>query len=194
MRKIVPSDAVLIPSYATKVFAGEIFSVYQWGQEMYDNTVKRFEMLQRPDSTLVLAIRDDHIVVLKDKQPGKNEFMTLPGGRVAHNEDAKQAAARIVTEETGLLFDTYRLVSVTQPDDKIEWFVYVYLATNYRETIEPQFDNGKKLSMAYMPFDEFYRFARLNHRMAPWLVGQFNSVESLVNAPTYQGVPLDSEV
>lgn len=161
---------------------------------MYDKTVTRFEMLKRPDSAVVIAVKDERIIVLKDKQPGKNEFITLPGGRVQHNEEPMQAAARELTEDTGLVFDKFHLVSVTQPNDKIEWFVYVYLATNYRESVTPQIDNGKQLSMAFMDYHEFYRLARFNPRLASAFVGQFGSLEDLMKAPTFQGVPLDTEV
>ena len=36
MRKVIPSDAILIPASATCVFEGVIYDVYQWEQANYD--------------------------------------------------------------------------------------------------------------------------------------------------------------
>ena len=69
MKKIVPSNAVLIPRHAKRVFKGEIFEVYQWPQEMFDGSIKTFEMVRRPDTVATIAVIEDKIIVLEEEQP-----------------------------------------------------------------------------------------------------------------------------
>jgi len=60
---------------AKKVFQGEIFSVYQWPQEMYDGTVQTFEKLKRPDTAIVIATTSEgKFLVSKQSQPSRPEF------------------------------------------------------------------------------------------------------------------------
>ena len=70
MRTVVPVNVDLLPAQAQRVFKGVIFDVYQWQQEMFDGTTETFEMLKRPDTVEVIAIKDDKLVVVHEQQPG----------------------------------------------------------------------------------------------------------------------------
>lgn len=191
MRKVIPTDAVIIPAYAAKVFEGVLFSVYQWGQTLYDGSVERFEMLKRPDSVYVIAIKDNTIVVLNKVQPGREPFLSLPGGRVQANEDPMQTAARNLTEQTGLVFDTFRLVSVKQHNQKIEWFSYMYIAKNYRESVAPIQSNAERVETLYFTFEEFSAQAKDNQRLGGDFIATFNNLDEVALASTFQGLMID---
>jgi len=61
----------MIPPEAQCVFAGEIFSVYQWPQRLYDGSVATFEMVRRPDTVFVIAVDDaGNVLVNDEEQPG----------------------------------------------------------------------------------------------------------------------------
>ena len=151
MRTYMPPDAILVPSDATCVFQGKIYGVYQWQQRMFDGSYETFEMLKRPDTVKVIAVKDNDVVVLEQEQPGAKVFFDLPGGRHdVDNESELNAAQRELKEETGLAFNNWKLVEVSQPFTKIEWFVYLYVATDYISTGEQSLDAGEKIKVDYM--------------------------------------------
>ena len=91
------------PSNAKKVFQGEIYSIYQWPQKLYDGSEAVFECVIRPDTVTIIPFLDERTVVLtKQTQPHKPEpFLSFPGGRVDAGETMEQAAMREFREETG---------------------------------------------------------------------------------------------
>src|SRR5438105_1960514 len=110
MRTIIPADARLIPKQAKKVFTGQIYNVYHWEQPLFDGTTATFEMLGRPDTIQVLAIKDHQLVVLNEEQPNSGRaFYGLPGGRHDVPEETElDAAKREMLEETGMTFKTWK--------------------------------------------------------------------------------------
>lgn len=131
MKKPLPKDAQLIPDTARKVFTGKLFDVYQWEQELFDGSYKTFEMLKRPDTVLVLGLDEyDQVVTLNEEQPGVGSWRySMPGGRVdAEDASLVEAAQREMREETGYEFAAWQLIDTLQPQRKIEWFIYVFVA------------------------------------------------------------------
>lgn len=157
MLKKVPKDAVLIPQEAKCVFEGVIYDVFQWQQEMFDGNQATFEMLRRPDTVQTIAVVDGKIIVLADEQPHRGVKMSLPGGRVNPGEDSLVAAKRELSEETGVELSEWRLVDVTQPFFKIEWFVHTYLAFGNFKKNSAQTDNGENIKVYFDDFDNFKR-------------------------------------
>jgi ADP-ribose pyrophosphatase len=155
--RILPDNAHLVPKNAKCVFKGVIFDVYQWQQEMYDGTYETFEMLKRPDTVLIIAIDNDEIIVLDEEQPnGIIRNSSLPAGRVdSTDESILMAAQRELVEETGLQFAKWALLKVTQPQSKLEWFMYVYIATEKTGEIPTKHDVGEKITIKRVSFDEF---------------------------------------
>ena len=154
----IPEGAILIPNNATKVFSGEIFDVYQWPQEMYDGSTATFEMLKRPDTVLIVCL-DEHnnVITLTESQPGIGEWSySMPGGRVdPSDESILDAAKREVKEETGYEFSSWKLVEVTQPQRKIEWFIYIYVAQGVIAKGVPTPDAGEKIQVVPVEYSEF---------------------------------------
>jgi hypothetical protein len=121
MKKIVPNNANLIPPEAKRVFEGEIFSVYQWQQKMFDGSQETFEMLKRSDSVKVIPLLGKRIITIKDNQPYTGAKNSFPGGRVDSSDGTTlDAARRELKEETGYEFDKWKLVSVVQMYSKLE--------------------------------------------------------------------------
>jgi len=155
MRKIVPENAILIPPEAERVFQGVIFDVYQWQQELFDGSMATFERIKRADTVLAICIVDDKILVVEDEQPGRAKTVKFPGGRVDPEDGSTIVATkREIHEETGYEFAQWELASVVQPENKIEWFVYIYIANNVIRQQLVQDDAGEKTESILYSFDE----------------------------------------
>lgn len=194
MKKIIPSDAVLVPDNAQKVFTGQIFEVYQWPQKMFDGSTHTFEMLKRPDTIEILAIKDDKIVILEEEQPNLRPYYAIPGGRHdVEGETELDAAKRELVEETGMRFKTWKLLNVYQPAAKIEQMVYQFLATDFGEQIDPHLDAGEKIKVDLMTLEEAQELCshpRARH-LPKEILGGVNSLEELINLPEFSGQEVD---
>ncbi|MBI2009153.1 NUDIX hydrolase [Candidatus Saccharibacteria bacterium] len=191
MKKLVPKDAVLIPDSAECVFKGKIFDVYQWPQKMFDGSEHTFEMLKRPDTVTVIPIIVDKILTIEDEQPHSGTRLSFPGGRVDADEDSTLSAAkREVKEETGYDFANWKLVNVTQPHSKLEWFIYFYIAWDGRKTAKPQLDIGEKITLKELAFDDAKNFVITKSGYLGESMDVFekaDSLEGLINLPEFQG-------
>jgi 8-oxo-dGTP pyrophosphatase MutT (NUDIX family) len=188
MRNILPKNARLVPEHAERVFKGIIYDVYHWEQEMFDGSMQTFEMLKRPDTVEIIAIKDGKVVVLNEQQPGRDPYLCLPAGRHDHeDEDELAAARRELREETGLTFRTWRLLAVTQATTKIEHFWYIFLATDFEAQIKQQLDVGEKISVELWDYAKFkQRIDDPQFRFLPrHVLDRADSLQELLDLPEY---------
>lgn len=193
MKKIVPKDAHLIPKEAKQVFKGTIFDVYHWEQEMFDGSFETFEMLRRPDAVAIVAIKGDKLVVVEEHQPNNAHWHAIPAGRHdVPGETQLQAAKRELTEETGMVFKQWRLIDVVQPVEKIEWFVYVYLATEFERSVEQKHDKGEKITVKEMTLDEYHELKKYG-KVRYWFkqLEEAESISELLSLPEFKGKEID---
>lgn len=186
MRTIIPKNTKLIPAHAKKVFKGQIFDVYQWQQEMFDGTKATFEMLKRPDTLKVIAVKDDKVVVLDEQQPGHDSFYDFPGGRHDYeNESELEAAKRELIEETGMRFANWKLAKIDQPHSKIDWLVYVFVASDFVDQQDPKLDSGEKIEVKLVNLKELK--ALMNSPKARYnandILDKCDTVDDLLNLP-----------
>ena len=144
---------VTIPENAKRVFAGQIFDVYQWPQKLFDDSEATFEMLKRPDTVFVIAIKDGKLVLTRQKQPNTGWFYSFAGGRVdAEDADELAAAKRELLEETGMSFKNWRLIRAVQPHKKVDWVIYTFLATCFESQTEAAPDAGEQIELELLDF------------------------------------------
>ncbi len=149
-----------LPENAKVVFKGVIFEVWQWEQKMFDGTTATFERLKRPDTTTVIPVVGDKILVLQQEQPDKAQsFSSIPGGRSEEGEEPLVSAQRELLEETGYVSDDWTLWREQDPVAKIEWTVYTYIARNCSQKEAPRPDAGERISLRLVTFDEFLALA-----------------------------------
>lgn len=188
MRTVIPKNAKLIPEQAKRVFKGNIFDVYQWDQEMFDGSFEVFEMLKRPDTTKIFCIKDDKIIFVEEEQPG-HKFFDVPGGRHdIEGETELQSAQREVKEETGMFFKNWKLIEVTQPQSKIDWLVYVYVAWDLEKTIAPEVHPGERIILKELNFEEAVELSKdpkLRHSFED-ILQKAGSVQGLIDFPEFK--------
>jgi ADP-ribose pyrophosphatase len=189
VRTIIPKNAKLVPENSKRVFKGEIFDVYQWKQKMFDGSFETFEMLKRPDTVKVIAIRDNKILICEEQQPNTKIFFDVPSGRHdVERESELDAAKREVLEETGMTFKSWRLISVNQPFNKIDWFVYIFLATDFIDQTEQKLDAGEKITVHMKSFEETLKLADdpRNRYIPIEILEESKSIEGLQSLPKYR--------
>ena len=189
MRTVTPKNAKLIPENAEQVFKGQIFDVYHWRQEMFDGSTETFEMLKRPDTIKIIAIKDKKIVILEEEQPDHKFFLDLPGGR--HDvefETELDAAKREMLEETGMSFKTWRLIKVEQPYNKIDWFVYLFVATDFENQQDQKLDAGERIEVKPLGFKELKRLLNnpKTQHLPKELLESCQNIEDLINTAEYK--------
>jgi ADP-ribose pyrophosphatase len=145
-----------IPPHARKVFSGIIFNVWQWDQEMFDGTIKVFEMLERADSAIIIPRDGNKFLIQEEEHPGLPIFLTFPAGQLEdHDSDLETLARRELREETGYIASKLRLIKSFEPVNKIQWTVNVYVAEDLEKVGEPDLDGGEKIhSTNWLSFDE----------------------------------------
>jgi len=149
-----------IPKNAKRVFKGEIFDVYQWKQKMFDGSFKTFESIKRQDTVIVITSMNNKIVVIKQKQPGGGWYYGEPSGRMdKKGESPKAAAARELLEETGLLAKKLFLWKKVQQSRKIQHINYIFIAKNCRKAAKQQLDNGEKIKIELMGFEDWLKLS-----------------------------------
>ncbi len=157
---IRPKSKQPIPENATKVFKGKIFDVYQWEQKMFDGSVSVFEKIKRPDTVLVLPVLDNgNIIIAEEEQPGAEMVIQAIGGRVEEGEDVLDAIKRELLEESGYEASKFILWKAFQPETKTDRAIYFFIAKGLIKVGENSIDNGEKISLKEITFDELLKLA-----------------------------------
>ena len=145
-----------LPAHAQKVFTGKIFEVWQWEQELYDETTAVFERIKRPDYAYVIGVlRDQRIMLVRDEQPDREAVLTPAGGKVEPGEAPQDAAAREFLEETGYAAETLVPWYSYRPSGKIEFVTHAFVGRNVTHTQAPELEGGERVEPVMYTFDEF---------------------------------------
>ncbi|HEV7928995.1 MAG TPA: NUDIX domain-containing protein [Nitrosospira sp.] len=137
------------------MFKGIIYDIYHWPQQLFDGTTATFEILKRQDTVKVIAIKDGRILIVEDEQPTHRPSLAFPGGRHdVESETELDCAKREVLEETGMTFKNWRLVGVTQPNEEMDWLVYVFVAWDMANQQPPHNDGGERIVLHEYGYDE----------------------------------------
>lgn len=147
-----------LPQHAKKVFQGQIFSVYQWEQELYDGTTATFEALKRLGTIQIIPTdAEGNIYLSYEEQPMRPLSYTFLGGRQEPDEDPSITAQRELKEETGMESEDWELIKTYHSEGKIDWTTYLYVARNCQKVTEPKLDGGEKIEVKKVSFDDFVK-------------------------------------
>jgi 8-oxo-dGTP pyrophosphatase MutT (NUDIX family) len=155
-----PRSALPIPADAEILYAGDVFEVLRWRQELFDGSVRFFEKVRRRDTALVLPVIDGVVRITRQEQPGHLEpFFALIGGRVDPGEAPEAAARRELREEAALVPSSLELWTSLQPFAKIEWAVYLYVARGCAMAGDRTSDPGERIELVDVSLDELISIA-----------------------------------
>lgn len=146
---------------AKKVFEGEIFSVWQWEQELYDGSTVVFEKVTRPNYASVVGVLPNANVLLAwDEQPHRQGVLTTPGGRIEDDESPQEGARREFLEETGYEIGDLRDFFSYRPAGKIDHEVFFFVGRDLRKVQEPMLDSGERIELREFTFEDFLLLGR----------------------------------
>lgn len=196
MKKILPLHAIVLPENAKRVFKGQIFDVYQWPQVLFDGSTATFEMLKRPDTVQIIAVKDNKIVMVNDEQPNRSAELHFPGGRAdEEGENWLEAAKRELQEETGFTFKNWKLVAVYQPLMKIEHFAVWFVATDFQSEQAQNLDAGERIIVELHDFQAIKDYimsdsiGRMNYALD--LFEHIDSIEDVLELAEFVGQEVD---
>lgn len=147
-----------IPKHAKKVFQWEIFSIYQWEQELYDGTFATFEVASRYWTGLVIPVMDNgNILVAKQEQPGKWVYIDFLWGRQDEWETLLETAKRELLEEAWVISDDFELLAEKDwGTSKLDWTIHYYVARGCKKIQEQSLDAGEKLDVLEVSLEDFF--------------------------------------
>ena len=146
-----------------------------------------FEIIQCLYAVRIIDIKEGKIVVIEKEQPSSGLFYDLPSGRHDVETESELAAAKRETlEETGMTFAVWKLIDVEQPQTKIDWLIYTFLADNLMSETGQKLDAGERITITLKTFDEVKGL--LNNPKVRYLArnifDKVSSLDELVSLPS----------
>jgi ADP-ribose pyrophosphatase len=152
-----------LPKNAKRTFQGQNFSVYEWPQKMFDGSTKTFERAIQMSGVSVFAAVKNKVILLKQQQPSTPWYYGIPGGAMDNpKETPRQTALRELLEETGYKPEKLVLWEVAEKVGRLWHTRYIFMAQNCRKVAEQSLDNGEKIKILLVTFDQLLKFT--DHR------------------------------
>lgn len=165
-----------LPENAKKVFEGVIWDVWQWEQEMFDGSVRTFERGVRKPGVAVIATKGDKILVIDEEQPGKEKFVSVPGGCAdTWEETTLDVGKRELLEETGMKSEKWEQLQRVVLKGKTWWEIETWVARDCEKVQEAELESGERIEEKWVSFEEWLELAKRedwrNLTLVPLMLG-----------------------
>ena len=153
-----------IPKNAVKVFKGKVWDVYQWKEVASDGKEVVIEGLKRKNTSRILAVLNNKIILTKETDLDGKIFYNVLGGTIEEREKPIEAAKRELLEESGLVSEDWELLEkidvINLP--RVEFYSYIYIAKNCIKNSNQKLDPTEKIELAEVNFDEGFKLLSKN--------------------------------
>jgi ADP-ribose pyrophosphatase len=115
--------------------------------------LRRVQLIEHPESVIVVAVEDDEIVLVRQSRPGADgTTLELPAGCLEEGETPEEAAVRELEEECGLAAGSWRRLGSfwAAPEYSTE-FVHVFEASELLEVGSSGLDEDEDLVAERLP-------------------------------------------
>lgn len=140
-------------------YDGQLLKLQEDTVRLPDGKLTRREWVRHPGAVVMIALLDDHTVVLERqyRYPLQRHFLELPAGKIEAGEAPLATAQRELREECGYEAANWRHFSTLHPcigysDERMEFF----LARNLRE-VGRTLDDGEFLEVVPMALADALR-------------------------------------
>ncbi len=165
---------VKIPKEAKKVFEGILYDTYHWEQELFDGSFKTFEKVFRLPAAKAFVVIEDKIIMLKEEQPHREPFNSLPGGMVERNETPKETIKKELLEELGMVAENIELWNIFGRSGSVCWNTYYFIAKGCKKISEPKLEAGEKNEPYKVSFEELLKEVQKDDYIDKILAYQFS--------------------
>ena len=150
MKKWIPENAIC-------VYKWELFSIWQWEQEMFDWKIKTFEKVERPDTIDIIASTNEwKILILEEKQPWRDIFYWLIGWTC-------ETAKRELLEETWMISNDWGKFWSFKISSKLAYESHIFIAKNCKKITNQNLDEWWEIiNIKEMEWNEFLNFIASN--------------------------------
>ena len=131
------------------VFKGEVFSIYQWRQKLYDGTYATFERADRQSIVQIIPTMGRKIAIALEEQPLIRPTLGILGGLIECGERPLAAAKRELLEESGMVSGRWKRLRKFVYTGKVRYTVYLYAAIDCRKVAGQHLDPGERIEVRY---------------------------------------------
>lgn len=125
---------------------------------------EKWAAIRRLDSVRIIAEKEGEIYFAKQTSPNGKTFYTAFGGSVLSGESPEKAAKRELLEESGMDGELELLMTWKNPDSRLKWTWFIYIARNVQKVSSQHLDAMENIEVVKVKnFNEFLKIMSNAH-------------------------------